>query len=397
MDIQYRAKKLAQDIIQVLSSCSVDFEKFQAVHAPIDFGKNADNYISECLKTTWVSTGGSYVKKFADKLSNYIDVPFVVPVSSGTAALKLALISLDIKKDEEVLVPSFTFVASANCVSHIGAIPHFVDIESNTLGIDPVKLDNYLSKKVIFKNNQTINKETGAKITALIAVHIYGNCCNILEISKICKKFNIKLIEDCAGALGTFGKKGGNLYHVGRFGKLGCLSFNGNKIVTTGGGGAIFTESKDLYQKLLHLSTTARISHPYEIEHDQIGWNDRMPNLNAALGLSQLEIFQDTLERKQKIHKIYKKKFLQSNLCSFVEHNQYCKSNYWLNSILINEKQNLDYFKNILYEELIAKNIQIRAGWKPLNCLNMYKNNPSDECSKALDISSRIINLPSIF
>ena len=397
MDIQSRAIELAENINSLIKCKASDQYNFKAVHSPINFGKNANEYIQECLRTTWVSSGGGFVEKFAKKLSEYMGTPFVVPVSSGTAALKLGLIGLGVDSGDEVLLPSFTFVASANSISHIGAIPHFVDIESKTFGIDPIKLENYLSEKVVFRNKKTINKDTGAKIAALLAVHVYGNSCNIFELSKICEKYNIKLIEDCAGALGTFSKKNSAFKHVGRFGDLGCLSFNGNKIITTGGGGAVFTESRELYEKILHISTTARVPHPYEIEHDQIGWNDRMPNLNAALGLSQMEIFHEILKVKENIYRIYEKHFIDNNGYTFAKHNQFGKSNFWLNSLLINENRDLSKFKSTLYQQLISKNIQIRAGWKPINSLKMYHNNPSDNCSTANKIASQIINLPSSF
>jgi len=185
--------------------------------------------------------------------------------------------------------------------------------------------------------------------------------------------------------------------HVGCFGKVGCLSFNGNKIITTGGGGAVITNSKESYDKILHLSTTARLSHKFEIEHDEVGWNERMPNINAALGLSQLEIFKKTLKRKKKIYKIYKKYFKNNEMVDFVLHDQYCKSNYWLNSILIKKDIDACKFKEHLYSELNNLNIQIRAGWKPINKLKMYQSHPSDDCSNANSISSRLINLPSNF
>ena len=208
-------------------------EDFKSVHAPTEFGSNSSKYLNECLSTTWVSSGGGFVNKFAEKLAQFINIPFLVPVSSGTAALKLALKAIDVERGEEVLVPSFTFVASANAVSHIGAVPHFVDIESKTFGIDPIKLDKYLSKKVKIEGDY-FSKKTGSKISTYCG-HVYGNSCNILDISKVCKKYNIKLIEDCAGALGTFVEIEKDLRHVGRFGEIGCLSFNGNKIITTGG------------------------------------------------------------------------------------------------------------------------------------------------------------------
>jgi len=397
VNTQYKAKKLAKAISDLIHEFANNKQEFKAVHAPIGFGENASKYILNCLKTTWVSTGGNFVTEFAKKLSEYTGSPYIIPVSSGTAALKLSLLSIDIERDSEVLVPSFTFVASANAISHVNGIPHFLDVESETYGVDPIKLKNYLEKNTKIQKNFTINKHTGAKISALIAVHIYGNSCNIKEIKKICECYNIKLIEDCAGALGTFVKDKEKRVHVGRFGLMGCLSFNGNKILTTGGGGAIITESREIYEKILHLSTTARIPHEYEIEHNQIGWNDRLPNINAAIGLSQLENFEEILIRKKNIYDIYRKNLNEEYFCKFVKHDQYSQSNYWLNSLLINENDNITEFKKILYCELIKKNIQIRAGWKPINLLKMYKSNPSDNCLNAHHFATRLINLPSNF
>lgn len=397
MSIKYKAKTLAKAISNLINECAYKQDEFKAVHAPIDFGENASQYLLNCLKTKWVSSGGNYVNEFANKLSEYTGSPYVIPVSSGTAALKLALLSTGIKKGSEVLVPSFTFVASANAVAHVNAIPNFIDIESETFGIDPLKLKNYLEKNTKFENNSTINISTGKRISALIAVHIFGNSCDVQSILEICNNYNIRLIEDCAGALGTFASHNKKKIHLGRFGDVGCFSFNGNKILTTGGGGALITESYEIYEKALNLSTTARIPHEYEIEHNEIGWNDRMPNINAAIGLSQLEHFDDTLKRKEKIYKYYEKNLNEECFCKFAIHNQYCKSNYWLNSLIIDEDKYVNEFKKILYYELIEKNIQIRAGWKPINLLKMYKSNPSDNCSKAHLLASRIINLPSNF
>ena len=397
MTIQYKAKKLAHSISELIKKKSRNFREFKTVHSPIDFGINASNYLSSCLESTWVSSGGKFVEEFSKQISSFTGANYAVAVSSGTSALRMALLSLNVNSGDEVIVPSFTFVASANAVSHIGAIPNFVDIECDTFGISPSKLEKYLSDKVIFKNNYSVNKETGSKISALIAVHVYGNSCDIREISKICNKFNIKLIEDCAGALGTFVDIEADCKHVGLFGDVGCFSFNGNKIITSGGGGAIITNSKEKYKKLLHLSTTARVPHNYEIEHDEVGWNERMPNINAALGLSQLENFNLILKRKKNIYEIYKNFFQDNEVVNFVEHDQYCKSNYWLNSLLIKEGIDFKEFKKDLYNELKNLGIEIRSGWKPINDLKMYKSHPSDNCLNSINIASRLINIPSNF
>ena len=204
MTIKYKAKTLAKAISNLINECAHNQDEFKAVHAPINFGENASQYLLDCIETTWVSSGGNYVNQFAKKLSKYTGSPYVIPVSSGTAALKLALLSTGIEEGAEVLVPSFTFVASANAVAHVNAIPNFIDIESKTFGIDPLKLKIYLEKNTKFENNFTINKSTGKRISALIAVHIFGNSCDVQSILEICKNYNIRLIEDCAGALGTF-------------------------------------------------------------------------------------------------------------------------------------------------------------------------------------------------
>ena len=300
-------------------------------------------------------------------------------------------------KRERSFSTFFYFCGKCQCSSSCKCYPNFIDIESKTFGIDPLKLKIYLEKNTKFENNFTINKSTGKRISALIAVHIFGNSCDVQSILEICKNYNIRLIEDCAGALGTFAFHKKKKIHVGRFGDVGCLSFNGNKILTTGGGGAIMTESFEIYEKALNLSTTARVPHEYEIEHNEIGWNDRMPNINAAIGISQLENFSETLKRKEKIYNLYKKNLNENTFCKFAIHDQFCKSNYWLNSLIIDEDVNINEFKKILYYELIKNKIQIRSGWKPLNLLKMYKSNPSDNCSTAHLLASKIINLPSNF
>ena len=273
--------KISKELIKIFKK---NF-KFKSLHLhEPDLDSSEINYLKNCIISNEVSSQGKFVKKFEDKISKLTKAKYIITANSGTSALHIACILMNIKENDEVLVPSFTFVGTANAVKYCGAIPHFVDIEEKNLGINVKKLNNYLNKIVIKKKNFCINKLTGRKIKAVIPVHIFGHAAKIIAIKELAKKFNLSVIEDAAEAIGSYYHN----KHLGTFGDIGVLSFNGNKTITCGSGGAILTNNKTLAKKARHLISTAKISHPYNYVHDQVGFNYRMSNLNAALGYSQI-------------------------------------------------------------------------------------------------------------
>ena len=278
------------------------------LHEPYFEDTNAWQYVKECIDTGWVSSTGEWVNKFENKVCLFTGASCAVAVNNGTVGLRLALYALGVRFGDEVLIPPFSFVATANAVSHLGAIPHFIDIEEESLGLSPFALDQRLKEVAFKKNGEVFNKETGRRIAALIPVHVFGNPANLKELSIIAKKWNIPIVEDAAEALGSWYHLPHKKIHCGLIGDIGVISFNGNKIITTGGGGVLITNDKKLADRLRHLSTTARISHPWEFDHDEIGWNDRLPNLNAALGYAQLEVLDNRLLKKKQLFELYKKK-----------------------------------------------------------------------------------------
>ena len=269
------------------------------LHEPHFINSNAKKYLSSCIDSGWVSSAGNWVTEFERKVTQFTGAKYAIAVSNGTVALRLALFCLGVRANHEVLIPPMSFVATANSVSHLGALPHFIDIEKSTLGMCPIALDRRLEEVAILKNGILFNKETGRKITAVVSVHVFGLISKIDELSLVCKKWNLPLIEDAAEALGSYSYLKKKYIHSGCIGDMGTISFNGNKIITTGGGGMLITNKKKLADLARHLSSTAKKNHPYEFFHDQIGWNDRLPNINAALGTSQMEMLDVKLKNKR--------------------------------------------------------------------------------------------------
>jgi aminotransferase in exopolysaccharide biosynthesis len=358
------------------------------LHEPLFFG-NEIKYLKETITTNLVSSVGPFVKKFEDQITKFTKSKYTISVVNGTEALHLSLVACGVKKNDEVLVPTITFVGTANAIVYSGATPHFVDSEFETLGIDPLKLEKYLEKITIKKGKFYFNKKTKRKIKAIIPVHVFGNICQIDKILKIAKKYNLLVIEDAAEALGSFFKN----KHAGTFGLVGCFSFNGNKIMTTGGGGAIITNDKLLAKKIKHLSTTAKIDHRWEYIHDAVGYNFRMPNLNAALGSAQIENLNKFLKSKRKLFIRYCKEFLKFNDVRLIMNPEFSKSNNWLNTILI---RNSSIKKRNKVLSLAQKNqIFLRPVWKPLHQLKHFRSMPKMNLENAKKIYISCINLPS--
>ena len=358
------------------------------LHEPLFCG-NEIKYLKKTIVTNLVSSVGPFVKKFENQITKFTKSKNTISVINGTEALHLSLVACGVKKSDEVLVPTITFAGTANAILYSGAIPHFVDSELETLGIDPIKLEKYLEKICIKKGKFYLNKKTKRKIKAIMPVHVFGNICQIDKILKIAKKYNLLVIEDAAEALGSFFKN----KHAGTFGLVGCLSFNGNKILTTGGGGAIITNNKLLAKKIKHLSTTAKINHRWEYIHDAIGYNFRMPNLNAALGSAQIENLNKFLRSKRKLFLRYCKEFLKLSDVRIIKNPEFSKSNNWLNTIFI-KNSSIKKRNKILS---LAQNNQIflRPVWKPLHTLKYLNKMPRMNLDAAIKIYKSCINLPS--
>ena len=359
-----------------------------SLHEPYFFG-NEWSYVKKTLDESYVSSIGSFVNKFEDQIKTFTKSNYAILVVNGTEALHLSLVACGINSNDEVLVPTITFAGTANAIIYSGATPHFIDSEFETLGVDPYKLEKYLNKITIKKGKFYFNKKTKKRIKAIIPVHIFGNICQIDKILQIAKKYNLAVIEDAAEALGSFYKN----KHAGTFGSVGCFSFNGNKILTTGGGGAIITNNRLLAKKLKHLSTTAKINHRWEYIHDAVGYNFRMPNINAALGSAQIENLNKFLRSKRKLFLRYCKEFLNLNEIRLIKNPKFSKSNNWLNTIFI-KKSSIKKRNKVL--SLAQKNkIFLRPVWKPLHTLKHFKKMPKMNLDAAKKIYESCVNLPS--
>jgi perosamine synthetase len=365
-------------------------KKRYTLHEPYFCG-NEKKYINSALKKNYVSSvgHGEFINKFEKKIKKFTKTKFAIPVINCTGALHLSLIAIGIKKNDEILLPTLTFAGTANAISYCSAVPHFVDSEFETLGIDPYKLDNYLKKNVFMKNNECFNKKTNRRIFAIIPVHIFGNVCKIDKIIKISKKYKLKVIEDAAESLGSFFHK----KHTGTFGDIGCISFNGNKIITTGGGGVIITNNKFIAKKLKHLSSTAKIKHKWEYIHDRVGYNFRMPNLNAALGLAQIENLNKFLKYKRKLFYKYYDNFKEIKEIKLINEQKYSKSNYWLNTIFIKNSTLKKRDKILMFA--YKNKIFLRPTWRPLHTLVHFRGAPKMNLDNACNIYKSCINLPS--
>jgi aminotransferase in exopolysaccharide biosynthesis len=358
------------------------------LHEPT-FDGNETQYVQDCIESTYVSSVGKYVDQFEIELAKYTGAKYAVSLVNGTSALHLALKLAGVKAGEEVLVQAFNFVAAANAITYCGATPHFVDIENENLGIDPIKLQNYLSEISKKNGEMTENVITGRCIKALVVMHTFGHPSKMDELAEVAKKFSLVLIEDAAESIGSYYDK----KHTGTMGLLGTMSFNGNKTITTGGGGAVLTNNLELAKHAKHLSTTAKISHKWAFKHDQIGYNYRMPNINAALGCAQLEQLPNKLEKKRKLFDRYKIELSKIKGVSIIEEPKNCKSNYWLQALTL-DSPSLSMRDSIL-ENLNTAGYMSRPGWDLLNSLDPFIETPSMSLETSNLLFQSLINIPS--
>jgi len=358
------------------------------LHEPT-FAGNEWLYVKECLDSTFVSSVGKFVDRFEDDLSQYTGAKYAVAVVNGTAALHIALKLAGVQQGDEVLIPTLTFVATANAVTYCGAYPHFIDSEEKNLGIDPSALREYLNSISEIRNKQCVNQETGKIIRAIVPMHTFGHPVDIEGLLSVAHDFHLALVEDAAESLGSTV----NGRHTGTFGLMGTLSFNGNKTITTGGGGALLTNDSELAKKAKHLTTTAKVSHKWEYVHDEIGYNYRMPNLNAALGCAQLEQLPTILADKRELFKRYQKAFAKVAGIRLITEPDDCKSNYWLQTLLLDSKEKK--YRDAILKATNNAGYMTRPAWTPMNELKVFKDCQRMELSCAQSLAQRLINIPS--
>lgn len=375
-------------VIDVLDRVLSGYDKPIGLHEPYFSGREWE-YVKECLDTNWVSSVGSFIERFERDLADYLSVKRVVAVMNGTAGLHMALKLLGVEAGDEVIVPAITFVATANAVVHCAGIPHFADSEIRTLGIDPARLAEYLSDISVMRGRECFNSATGRRIKALIAVHIFGHPVELDSVIEICDRFNLALIEDAAESIGSLYKG----KQTGSFGKASVFSFNGNKTVTTGGGGAIASNDDELATLAKHITTTAKIPHPWEYRHDRIGYNYRMPNINAALGCAQLEQLDTFLGLKRVLAERYAREFEPLDGISFFREPPFAKSNYWLNALVLGN--DYKHLRDTLIRCAQERNYSTRPVWIPLHKLEMYASCPRMDLPVAENLAERIVNIPS--
>jgi perosamine synthetase len=375
-------------LVEKLKSMYPKNKEFIALHEPLFVGNEWD-YVKECIDTRWVSSVGKFVDQFEKQLTDFTGVKYAIATVNGTAALHLCLQLVGVEEGDEVLLPALTFIATANAVSYCGAIPHFIDSEERTLGIDPHKLQDYLREIGEMRSEGCFNKITGRRIKAIVPMHAFGHPVDLDPLVEICAHFKLQLVEDAAESLGSYYKG----KHTGHFGQVSALSFNGNKIITTGGGGAILSNDQTLATRAKHLSTTAKIPHKWEFNHDHIGYNYRLPNLNAALGCAQLENLPIYIEKKRALAKQYGEMLEGIKGIQFFKEKEFARSNYWLNVLLLD--QGYENQRDQILSLTNENGIMTRPAWTLLNKLDIYKGSPCMDLKTAESLEGRIINIPS--
>jgi perosamine synthetase len=375
-----------QHIIDFIRGLYKEDKGFIPLHAP-HFGGNEKRYLEECIDTTFVSSVGKFVDKFEEEMARYTGATKAVVCVNGTNALHLALMLLGVKEDTEVITQPLTFIATANAISYCGAKPVFIDVDKDTLGLSPKALLEFIENETQEdRQGRRINKTTKRIVSACVPMHTFGHPCRIDEIAEICIAYNIPLIEDAAESLGSFYKG----QHTGTFGQVGILSFNGNKILTTGGGGMLLFNDEKLAARAKHITTQAKKPHAWAFEHDEIGYNYRMPNLNAALGLAQLEQLSLFLKSKRETAEKYKE-FFKNTKYQFLAEPEKANSNYWLNAVVLKDSNERDLF----LEETNKQGVMTRPIWALMNKLPMFKDAQVLNIENSQFLEERLVNIPS--
>jgi perosamine synthetase len=360
-------------------------EGFIPLHAPVFMG-NEKKYLNECIDSTFVSSVGKFVDRFEEMVSNYTGAKQAVVCVNGTNALQLALQLVGVERNDEIITQALTFIATANAISYCGADPVFLDVDKETMGLSPIAVETWLKDNAVIKDGVCYNKTTKRRIRACVPMHTFGHPVKLDELINVCEKYNIELVEDAAESLGSFYKG----KHTGTFSKVGILSFNGNKTITTGGGGMLLFNDEELAKHAKHITTQAKIPHKWEFSHDEIGYNFRMPNLNAALGCAQLEKLDKILESKRITSNVYKDFFQNMDIEYFTEPED-CKSNYWLNAIILPNKEERETFLEFTNEN----GVMTRPIWQLMNRLPMFKDCQRDDLVNSIWFEERVVNIPS--
>ena len=360
-------------------------DTFIPLHEP-RFKGNEKKYLNECIDSTFVSSVGKFVDRLELEIAKFTGAKYAIATSNGTSALHISLIISGVESGHEVITQPLTFVATCNAINYCNAKPIFIDVDKDTMGMSPLALEKFLKENTKVQDQQCINKISGKIIKACIPMHTFGHPCRINDIKKICKKWFITLVEDSAESLGSFYKS----QHTGTFGELGVLSFNGNKIITSGGGGCILTNNEEFAKKAKHITTTAKVPHKWDYTHDIVGYNYRMPNLNAALLVAQLEQINIFLKNKRLLAKSYEK-FFENSEVHFVSEPANSKSNYWLNSIIFNNIND----RNLFLEETNSQGIMTRPIWTLMNKLSMFKDCQCGNLTNSEWLEDRVVNISS--
>lgn len=376
--------KMFKEVISFIRSLYPGKE-FIPLHEPV-FDGNERKYVLETIDSTFVSSVGKFVDKFEEMVCAYTGAKYAVATVNGTSALHMALLGAGVEQDDEVITQPLTFVATANAISYCKALPIFIDVDKDTMGMSPGSLRSFLEENTFFDEGICKNKLTGRRISAVVPMHTFGFACRIEKIQEICSEFNLPLVEDSAESIGTWvGKK-----HTGTFGKLGVFSLNGNKTITSGGGGAIVTDDQSLAKKLKHMTTTAKVPHKWEYVHDMTGYNYRMPNINAALACAQLEELEKMLEIKKRLSSRYSEFFGNTDI-SYTNEIQGTRANFWLNTIVLPNLKLRDAF----LDETNAAGVMTRPIWRLLNELRMFEDCQSFNLENSNWLADRVVNLPS--
>ncbi|MGD9494599.1 MAG: LegC family aminotransferase [Bacteroidales bacterium] len=378
-------EKFFSEIVSFIRKTYNRPEGFIALHEPV-FTGNEKKYIEECIDSTFVSSVGKFVDRFEEDMARYTGAEKAVVCVNGTNALYLALLLSGVQQNDEVITQPLTFIATANAISYCGAHPVFVDVEKETLGMSPDALKTFLFENTEMRADGCYNKKTQRRIRALVPMHTFGHPCRIDEIVQICNDYKIECIEDAAESIGSLYKG----KHTGTFSKTGILSFNGNKVITTGGGGMLLFNDEQMAARAKHLTTQAKVPHAWEFVHDDVGYNYRMPNINAALGVAQLEQIDRFIESKRYIAQQYRL-FFENTDVQFMIEPAHSRSNYWLNAIFLNNRSERDAF--LAYSN--NHGVMTRPAWELMNRLPMFENAQCGDISNAEWIADRLVNITS--
>ena len=361
-------------------------DEFIPLHAPLFIG-NEKKYLDECIDSTFVSSVGKFVDRFEEMVAEYTGAKRAVVCVSGTNALHMAMLLVGVERSDEVLTQALTFIATCNAISYSGAHPVFIDVDKETLGLSPDAVSTWLTKNAVIKDGQCYNIHTGRRVKACVPMHTFGHPVRIKELAAICNDWYIELVEDAAESIGSFYEG----QHTGTFGKVGVISFNGNKTITTGGGGMLLFRDEELGKFAKHLTTQAKVPHRWEFVHDHVGYNYRMPNINAAIGCAQMENLERYVENKRETAERYKEFFRSIPGITFFTEPENCRSNYWLNVVLLKDRQAQQKFLEYTNDH----GVMTRPAWQLMNKLEMFRDCEIDGLENTLWLEERIVNIPS--